>query len=527
MKIPQNLTYALLLVATILFCWWYWVAPYYCDDWVFAIGQQDWLQGSLWHDHLDACGREHYSWDWWVDRNKWIIMADSPRLFQFLMPGLMWFPSGVNDFVTTILFFSAFMLILNTFKINAPRYNRIGLLLLALLLFLPWENGMTCLIFTENYVWPCLPLALFLYGFKNKKDIKLIWLILAGIFAGWSNEMAGCALFGGCIICAILWKDGRGKTLAMGVSALVPALCIYLSEIFNRQAGDTEIMLFYGYMGSAKQMAYFWITGAPWLLLGVIASVISWLRKGPRGKIDKMWVLLLCAALGCGLQGAVVAILGPRTMWFCKFFSILLCAYIVNRLWPSSIIKRKGVGITLWLLLLSIVVVNFVAGIVETRKMVKEEETIMATYMQQPKGSPFVNMEASRRSSILAFNRLAYWDCARHNAWCWRTTCAWTGHHYLYVNRPVPAVLQDFNITNAKKIAGENPLYEYKGWLVADSTFEDCEVVIDYYWHRKKRESYHTAFTATDGNRWSFVDFDGADVYARWGKIKRIDVIHE
>lgn len=124
MRVPVSRFYAygFLLVTAILFCWWYWVTPFYSDDLVFAVSQDDWLQGSPWKGQLGTFGDNHLSWA--CERLVWICLHDSPRFWNLWISFLLWFPKPVVDLLTTIFFISSVYIVAITFGwIKGGQFN--------------------------------------------------------------------------------------------------------------------------------------------------------------------------------------------------------------------------------------------------------------------------------------------------------------------------------------------------------------------------------------------------------------------
>lgn len=522
-NISRIYIYGFLLITAILFCWWYIVTPFYSDDLVFAVAQEDWLGGSPWKEHLGNMGNGHFSWA--IDRLIWICQNDSPRFWNLWISFLLWFPKPVVDILTTIFFISSVYIIARTFGwIQKGQFNRVCAYTLTLLLFLPWEVDMTCVIFTENYVWPLLPVSIFIWAFNTKRNLQPIWLVIIGLFTGWMHEMIGCALFGGCLIVALIFPKLRLKALLMGCGALCPALNIYISEIINRQQGENAIVLFFSWHGRLRDWIYMQVIYYFWFLVVLGIAIICFLKGRWRSKIDPMWVLLFVAAIAVWCQSEVVSRYYPRSTWYCVFFSILLFFHWINLFWTKPVIKYNPVVI--YIGLLSVTALNISAGAIETRKMAKMEKTIQATYFKNPYQYSYVDMDAVKRPTMLAYNRLSYYNQAVHTEfWPWKTTCSWWGKNFRLMMRPVPRDLKDFSLEKATKIAGENPFYHYNGWIVMP-----CDYVGDKTWKlhfecNRRCYKYVIAapFTTEKDEMWLFVTFYPSDFLTRWFNITRIE----
>ncbi|MCC8038558.1 MAG: hypothetical protein LIP02_10600, partial [Bacteroidales bacterium] len=407
---------------------------------------------------------------------------------------------------------------------NSGKITRLALLSMLLLLFLPWEDGMSCFTYSKNYVWPLALIAWMIYLlFRREGSVKIPTLCLLGVFLGLIHEMAGLALCAACVVDWLLTRDRR--MLLTAISAFVPSVVILLMGFIHRHEGSltSPSQLFWGFNQPLKYLGFYWLSNAPWLLLGCLATVVVACRKKLRGKIDRLWIWLLVAAVAAGLQGGAVAFLGERVMWYCTFFSIVLCFHILNRFWPKPIIKP------LWLKRLAfvgvslLIGVNLVAGTIATYRMAEQEKTIARDFLANPSAGRFYDMSAVNHPTLLSFNRLSYYNQARHvEDWNRLTFYVLHGLDYWDMPLPIPADLQDITEERAAKIDGPNPCYLYRGWIATPGDIKKNHdwVPVRYAWGRTfYRPMFCTPFTASDGKQWTFIDFQGGDLYNRWSPI--------
>ncbi|MCC8038067.1 MAG: hypothetical protein LIP02_08055 [Bacteroidales bacterium] len=160
--------------------------------------------------------------------------------------------------------------------------------------------------------------------------------------------------------------------------------------------------------------------------------------------------------------------------------------------------------------------------------MVEEERAIERVFYPNPREGLFFDMTAVNHPSMLAFNRLGYYDHARHlEGWNRLTTWDTYGHDYRGMPLPVPKALQDITISKATKIDGDNPFYSYKGWVAMPGRWNtDLEQgLVKYKWGRTSyRHIYSTPFISEEGTEWTFIEIDGMDLYNRWSPITWISV---
>ncbi len=255
-------------------------------------------------------------------------------------------------------------------------------------------------------------------------------------------------------------------------------------------------------------------------------SLLCCLRKSLRDKIDALWVLLFFSALGIWAQSEVVSYIGVRTTWYSAFFSIVLFFHIINKIYPSPLFKRQLPSLICFGLIVSATFVNLSAGTIETQKMAKMERFFQDSYFKTPQPYCFIDMTAVKRPSILAFNRLSFLSQARHTEyWCWKTICAWYGYNYRLSSRPIPCELKDFTILRGTKIPGNNPFYEYKGWVIMPfAYFGHTTWKLHFNCNRRSHKDFIASpFVNDEGELWLYVDFSPEDYLTRWFRITKIE----
>ncbi len=521
------LTWAFLATVGVLVTLWYAVTPYYSDDLVYAGALMGASPETL-YSRLGTCGNYPLDFAWWWTQVKEISHTTSPRLLDLMVVPMLWLPKLVVDCISGITFAVALWFIGRTLNyLNPNGLTRISALTLALLLFLPWEGDMTCFTYSKNYVWTLALIAWMVYLlFKREQRPSVAMLCALGFLLGWIHEMAGLAVCGACTV-DCMWKRDR-RMLWTAIATFVPSIVILMMGFVNRHEGglSSPSQLFWGFRPEVKYLVFFWAGNAPWLLLGCAASLVAGCRKKLRDRIDRMWIWLLVAAVGAGLEGGAVAFLGDRVMWYCAFFSIVLCFHIVNQLRPQPLIKSAMVNQALFCIIFLAIGVNLVTGSVITYRMAQEERIVEQDFVPNPSVGRFYTMTAVNRPSILAFNRLAYYDQARHvDSWNRLTAFAIHGLDCEKMPLPIPAALRDITVDKAWKVPGPNPCYQYHGWLAAPSVIAKNHewVAVRYSWHRTfYRHMYCTPFTAEDGSQWTFIDFEGTDNYSRFSRITEI-----
>ncbi len=522
----RGITYGFLLITAILFCWWYWVTPYYNDDYVFSIAPENWLDGVPWKGYLGSCGTKPFDWELWRDCMRRLIERDSPRFGNFLLaPWLLWLPKWVFNIITTIIFILSIIISARAINVKISRFNRIALLTLFLLMFLPWEGGMTCIIFGVNYVWPLILASIYLYLYLHPKDKSLLLLFTIGVVTGWSHECLALPLFSGSLITILFAKKERRQRIIMAIGVLLPAIIMLLIESVGRQINQ-PIPLFQGFIiRSFNELIYKFIVGASCLWLAIASLFFLLLKKGWRGIINATSLFLWAASIVSFIIGLCLAYLGDRTQWYTQYFSILLTFWSWNLLVPKSFFhnRLRGipiVGVTICL------VINFYYGISLTIKLAREQLKIEEEYLIPCPTNFYYEMSAINSPSILAFNRLSYYNQVEHtDTWYWKAQCAYAGVDYKLTRRPIPLELKNINFENITKITGNNPFYSCQGYIIAPIGFYGHKCVVQYSTgSRREKSLVVTPLLENGAGNWMYVQFMHPDWYTRWGKINKVDI---
>lgn len=519
LTLPQCLSLTIIAVISLLVFAYYSVTPYYADDLYF---------GCRWHDYVLGLS-DLFDWNEYA---RWIIYQitdDSPRFFNLLIPLFLYLPKSIFNILSSLIFGLTVYLSARCCGISTNNPLRLAMMTICILLLFPWEDGMTSISHTLNYLWVSLTVLLFLLAFNQSQAFSTPGLIAIGIFAGWGHETIGTALISGCIMWLLINRKAmNSRRLYLCLSLLVVTLALLSVMTFGRFTNH----LFFKLNTSAESIVishliYDLLTKYNLVVLSIALLLVALTVRRSRTLVIKMlqggYPLVFTAMLTSTVEGIVLGNIGARVSWFPQFFGLLSSAMLMNCLFPHPLLK-KYIGYGLSFILLLIMQANLVAGTLITNRQSQQFKSICHNYLMKERPEPFHDMSAMISPSPIAFNRLPLSISGRERL-------LWTSFSRFYAGRdmdyPVPSSLRNIVDGDLTKIPGDNPFYRHSsGWIVRAESSDNANdaYVITPHWGVRQEASYeYVPFTAADGRHWEVAYNIRTDAQARWAGIEKID----
>lgn len=515
----QRLSLAIIAIVSLFIFAYYSATPYYADELYFACRWRNYILGAA----------DYFDWNEYIRWAGYQITDDSPRFCNLLIPLFLYLPKFIFNSLTALMFGLTVYLAGRCCDISTNHPLRLVMITICVLMLFPWEDGMTSIAHTLNYLWVSPVALMFILAFRQPQRFSTGGLITIGIFAAWCHETIGTALISGYVI----WLLINRKTIDRRLRYLcVPLLIVTLTLLSVMTIGRFTNHLFFKLYTSAESIVishliYDLLTKYNLVLLSITLLLAAFTVRRSRTLVIKMlqggYPLVFTAMLTLTVEGIVLGNIGTRVSWFPQLFGLLSSAMLINRLFPRPLLKA-AVGYGLTVVLALIMSVNLVAGTIITYRQARQFKSICHNYLMRERPEPFHDMSALASPSPLAFNRLSIGAIGcKHLIWT-SFTRFYAGHDMDY---PVPLSLKDLADHDLTKIPGDNPFYRHSsGWIVRaeapDNT--DAAYVVTPFWGVRQEASFeYVPFTADDGRRWEVVYNTRTDAQARWAGIKKID----
>lgn len=459
------------------------------------------------------------------------VTFDSPRFFNLLFPFIMQsMPKWTANLLTALTFTLSIMMVAKVAGISTRRFLRIGIIILFMEFALPWDNGMTCTIFSTNYIWP-LPLVLsFIICFTNKEYSKKIHpaiLVLIGLITGWAQEGESLPLLIGILSwCAMNRRWPTKRQLCLSIPLAITCVTIIITSIWTRYAKqDVNPSLFSQPISQLVYISMTMLNGT--LIMSAIIGVMALFRK-TRKRLWEMregpMVITLAAMYTSYVVGLALWQMGERLTWYPQFFAILAGAIILNNLWMKPIVTNRKTSLAVTSLITAFVSCHLISAAIITRKISHLTNIIQEEYLAQDSSDPLYEMVPITRLPVMAWNKLGVADITV-NRWTWSVH----SHHFAGKMKPFPAPDELRNVTplNITKVPGDSPLYRYKDLLLMadDGTRGELVVKVEFRFGVDRRIALNlTPFTADDGKRWIYAFSPISDIQTRWIPITEINL---
>lgn len=516
----QRLSMTIISVVSLLLFAYYSVTPYYADDLNF---------GKYWPQYFTQ-GYKTFDWAIFYEWIRLQIAEDSPRIFNLLLPIFAYLPKCVFDILITIAIGSLIILLARCSSVSFGHPLRIAFITAAITLLFPWEDGMTCMAYSLNYLYSSVVGLLFIQAFNAADKKKNGYLMLIGTLAGWCHETLGTALIAGVGVWGIInYRTCKNKYLYLILPLVIATLSLLIIMTIGRYTHKLFFTLNYFYRSAdISFIIYELVTKYNLVILSIIllcsGLTMNRFRRQIRQMLSGTYQIAFTTMLVLTVEGIILANIGFRVIWFPQLFGLLSSSMLINVMFPAPLIKKRNCGIILAVLFLIITSCNLIAGAITTKRQAEQLDSICNLYLKTTSGGQFHEMSAFINITPLAFNRVPL-------AVLRRQSITWVSFINFYSDSdksyPVPLSLKDLADRDLTKIPGDNPFFLHSsGWIVRAKSpdTDNAAYIVTPHWGVRQDASFeYVSFTADDGRQWEVAFNTRTDAQARWAGIKTID----
>ena len=470
---------------------------------------------------------QHYG-----DFISFMFTYDSPRMLNLLFPVFLHtLPKTAVNLLSGTLWALAIILMCRCTGMRLNSYTRVVALIFATEFFLPWDNGMTCMIFALNYLYS-LPFAMgVIICFCDEKPAgsfpRLLLPALLGFCAGWIQEGESLPILCGITVWCVLNRTAVSRRqFWIATPMLVSCLSLIIASSFSRYP-HSNVFAFDTFGLPLSMLVYVTLTrtygmfAVTLLLLALLARRDYRMRlwRARRGPLP----ILLTAMYVSTAISTTLWCMGTHLSWFPQLFAILSAVTIINIVWPRPFIKNRIGGLVVATVIMAIVIANLATAILFTRNEAKNLHCIEETYLKADSPDKFYKLTPQTRLPLIAWNKLGVANIY-NTAWMWRI------HSLHYSQRvkelPIPSELRHITPSDLRKVPGDSPLFRFGDLLVMpdDGSREQINLTVTYRYGVRKTSRFNLSpFVADDGRRWIYVVNDTADPQSRWIAITEIN----
>lgn len=330
---------------------------------------------------------------------------------------------------------------------------------------LPWHANLGIMDYALNYVVTSaiilLYLKLWLYPSNKSSRGAYAWLSIIGLLAGSSHEgfalpvMCGMAVYAAANIGKI-----KSRQIILAITFLI-GLLIQLSAEGKTSRAVPD------WSRSLAQWIHTLVFFSPMFSLMCVIIVTCWIKAG-RGFIKHVIHTPLLFYIATSIATFVMSgmlFINCRASWVGELSAIIIITLLFN-----TYLKWEGKTATVTKRVAAIGVVVFLACHLITvdvyaRRCNIDYQNIIATYRRNPDATIYYDYTRSADVPLLALGKVV-------------SAYPWIGEYPLTLFRDfycpgretpmvIPSRLCDFTYQSATKIPGRNPMYMYKGAIIA------------------------------------------------------------
>lgn len=495
---------------------------------VWGLASTLYLVTPLFYDDIQY---QPYSPQHYGDFLSFMFTYDSPRMLNLLFPiFLHTLPKTVVNILSGTLWALAIIMMCRCSGMRLNRFTRMAALIFALEFFLPWDNGMTCIAFTLNYIYS-LPFAIgvIICFCEEKPDGSfphLSLLAILGFCAGWIQESESLPIICGITVwCALNHTAISHRRLWIAIPMFVSCISLIIASSFSRY---THSNVPYDLFNQPLSMLiYVTLTRT----YGTVAVTLLMLALLARRKFRiRLWharrgplPILLTAMYASTAIGTALWSMGTHLSWFPQLFAILSAMTIINTIWQKPLIKNRIGGRSIGVVIMAIVITNLVTATLFTRDESRNLHIIENTYLKADSPDKFYELTPQTRLPLAAWNKLGVANIY-NTAWMWRIHSLHYSHRVKEL--PIPSELRGITPSVLRKIPGDSPLYRFGDLLVMpdDGTRETINLTVTYRYGVRKTSRFNLSpFIADNGERWIYAVNETADPQSRWIEITEIN----
>ncbi len=451
-QISKSSVWALIIFVSIAFAFMNLMMPIASDDLMYSYPIRDFLSGIS--DKFPwAELKEH-----WIYRYNYDNSRFGNVIFPFILMGPKWIPAFISGCAVAIT------LILCNKLISVYR-NSSGMFITLIAMFvivMPWYDEMFFTCFVINYIWAtCLSVAVLYIFFKHanppKQKYKQVLLLIVSFLAGGFHEGMSLPIFLALSVYIALNHHTTTKWQIAITATLLPGLIFLLTSGGFSERISINTTLEY-------LSKFYLVLKYNYCILLFIGTIIVCLTfKRGRNIIKQipssiLLVFLIIAFISYGIH--VLNQFAARVGWMCQLSSFLGCIYI----WRQVLPNKATLLSTLYSTILTIIIaLHLSLSCYYGYNISKEFDIVLERYQQSTDGTVFADITTEHDVSPFVLKKPYY------ELFTYTWNIGWFDIYHSGKKKflaVVPESLRDTDISNATKIPGNAPFYQYDGHFI-------------------------------------------------------------
>ena len=360
--------------------------------------------------------------------------------------------------------------------ISTHRPLSLGLLVIAMMLLLPWNELMFCTIFGFNYIVTsaiALPAIWLFYKVDSLSGRQYALALTLSFLAGLFHEGFAACMIAGFVVYMVLNGFTRRRvwmTLVLLPGILIFSMVSIIARLNNHYAD-------HGLFHAIAARTYPILLG-----LTVIMAFVAYVYVFKKSELKPL-ASRLSLFIGAGLVSMVFHSMFEsrlRSGWLGDIFVILGNIMIADALIknPPRWLSLSGACVALALL-----IVHFTATTVETIRINRYFTPAIERYLSQDSDNPvFADIPPESTVSIASLGHPTL--SIVHNSYNIRELSYYKNPKTAKTTAIVPLALKDIDVDPGEKMPGENDFYIKDGWLythnLEDREYRNCLVETNY-----------------------------------------------
>ncbi len=484
--------------------------PYSCDDYWYMMPIADYCKG------IDTSFPANELWDLWIDHYK----TDNIRFANVVFSLFLLVPKAIPSILSGL--FVGAMLWQSSLLAGISQRNPLLLTLLATMItfMLPWYEEMFTLCFAFNYVWAsALAMMVALMFWSGDKRHGVIISGIAGLLLGtWHEGFAVPLLVGFSAYIVLNRREINSSRVAIMAGMIIGLLWLASAPGLQQNLGykTTKVTI---EMALGKLALYhfpFWILA--------ITLIIAATKKHSRQLLKDPLLLSFTAICATGMALNLSTDVGVRTGWTGYMFGIIANVYLWHKIKPAVYNNTKStIKKILIAALAALLATHYAVVIYYSIKIRIENDFVLEEYKKSVDGTVFADVTYDYQASPIAWKK-PYFEIFSYT---WVTY--WIDQYHGYAGKRlkvIPTCLRDADVIKGEKVSGDNPFWEYNGYLYspADAAISYGDIYeIDFGPTKKRIELTPFPFKTSSGANYHFVFPQRATVHLWFGEIKSIN----
>lgn len=338
---------------------------------------------------------------------------------------------------------------------GSSSFVSVTFLVMAFTFFVPWRDMLFTGMFTYNYIWPCALLTLAIYLFIRKEQTGSGWMFLTGIILGaWHEAYSFPALLGAILCFALHRRMLRRDRIWLCIGLFVGGLWLWLSPSRQTSTG------FASYITMGKpwrdMIADYWFPAIYCLFWAFSLLRSHSARKEALAPVSVIAVTYCAVCLPVYLLSGALRSTTPAIV-----MSAVGIAFLLRHNIPQSNRWLNALGIAAWIFFGMHMVAAFITGL----KIRSEEHEIISQYeisKDTADGVVFADVTTYRDAPWLSLGKpyQALYTYYSHSALVGK-------YYHAPWPKVIPSAVRNFSTDDGRRIEGDRPYWEYKGYIVA------------------------------------------------------------